>query len=261
MAGEVCALIFDCDGVLADTERDGHLPAFNAMFEEVGLPFQWSVADYAELVRIGGGKERLASVLTPRIFAEHLRKGETKEEALARWHAVKSRHFQELVRQGHLPARPGIARLITEALEKGWRVAVASTSAEESVRAVLESAVGTEFAARVRIFAGDIVAAKKPAPDIYEKALEELGMTADNAVAVEDSGQGCAAAVAAGLPVIVTVSRFTREDDFGAAALVVSDLGDVGRPCEVLDDSRGVMAGKTLVTLETVRAVGRFNAK
>lgn len=168
---ETRALIFDCDGVLADTERDGHLPAFNAMFDEEGLPFHWSDADYAKLVRIGGGKERVASVLTPQILAEHLGRDESKDDALARWHAVKSAHFQNLVRAGELPARPGVARLIGEALDRGWRVAVASTSAEDSVRAVLESAVGAGCAARVRIFAGDIVARKKPAPDIYVLSL------------------------------------------------------------------------------------------
>ena len=55
------ALIFDCDGVLADTERYGHLVAFNQTFEEFGLPVRWSVAEYQEKLKIGGGKERMAS--------------------------------------------------------------------------------------------------------------------------------------------------------------------------------------------------------
>ncbi len=221
------ALIFDCDGVLSDTERDGHLPAFNAAFEHFGLPVRWSQDDYARVLAIGGGKERLASLLTPEFIAEANLPTDPDEQRqlIATWHREKTARYTALIRSGALPARPGIARLAAEAEAAGWKLAVASTSAEESVRAVLEHAVGVEFAKRFAVFAGDAVSQKKPAPDIYLLALRELDIKADDAVAVEDSANGLKAALGAGIPTIVTQSSYTTDEDFTGAALVVDTLG------------------------------------
>ncbi len=138
------ALIFDCDGVLADTERDGHLPAFNRTFAEFGLPVRWSEEEYAEKLRIGGGKERMASLLTPAFVREAglPEDADGQRAAIAEWHARKTAIYTEMVAGGALPARPGVTRLIGEALDAGWTLAVASTSAEPSVRAVLEHVAG-----------------------------------------------------------------------------------------------------------------------
>ncbi|MEA4945430.1 MAG: HAD-IA family hydrolase [Propionicimonas sp.] len=235
------ALIFDCDGVLADTERDGHLPAFNAAFAEAGLPITWSEADYAEKVKIGGGKERIASVFTPDLDA---RIGATTAEQRADWikqlHLRKTALFTQRVADGLLPGRPGIHRIIADALAAGWTVAVASTSAEASVRAVLRHAAGDASYAQVHVFAGDVVKAKKPAPDIYLKVLEDLQLDPAECVVVEDSGIGVAAARAAGLTTVVTVSAFTAEDDFTGAALVLSDLGAPGAPPTVIASPDGI---------------------
>ena len=170
------ALIFDCDGVLADTERDGHLPAFNAAFKHFDLPVCWSEEEYAKKLTIGGGKERLKSLLTPEfIGAAHLPSDpQGLSDAVASWHAYKTDVYTDLVADGVMPGRPGIARIVTAAHDAGWTLAVASTSHEDSVRAVLEHAVGTDMAAHFSVFAGDIVAKKKPAPDIYLLALKEL---------------------------------------------------------------------------------------
>lgn len=230
------ALIFDCDGVLADTERDGHRPAFNAAFAEVGLPVSWSEDEYAEKLTIGGGKERMASLLTPEfVRANRLPSDpEGQRETLADLHRRKTAHYREIVRAGQLPARPGIARVVQEALDARWTLAVASTSAEESVRAVLEHAVGADNAAQFAVFAGDIVQAKKPDPAIYTLALEQLGLDPADAVVVEDSRNGLLAADAAGLRCVVTVSSYTVNEDMGEAVLVVSSLGDPGTPVVVL---------------------------
>ncbi len=168
------ALIFDCDGVLADTERDGHRPAFNETFAEVGLPVNWSEDEYAEKLRIGGGKERMASLLTDDfVRANGLPTDpEGQNDLLADWHKRKTARYKEIVLAGRLPARPGIRRIVEEALGARWTLAVASTSAEESVRAVLEHAVGAAAAEHFEVFAGDIVPAKKPDPAIYALALE-----------------------------------------------------------------------------------------
>lgn len=220
------ALILDCDGVLADTERSGHLPAFNAMYAEFGVPVRWSDEQYAELLRIGGGKERMRTLLTSEFVAAHGYPPDAagQDELIATWHRRKTAIYTEMVDRGDLPARPGIARLVKDAYDAGWALAVASTSAEASVRAVLVHAVGAELAVHVSVLAGDVVPHKKPAPDIYLLALERLGTGTDDAIVVEDSGNGVAAAVAAGLRTVVTVSAYTGGDDFTGAVLVVPDL-------------------------------------
>jgi HAD superfamily hydrolase (TIGR01509 family) len=226
----VSLLVFDCDGVLADTERDGHLPAFNQTFREFGLPVQWSDEEYAEKLRIGGGKERLATILTPELVhqAGLPQDAEARQAAIGRWHRRKTEIFVGLVEAGALPPRAGIGRLAAEADAAGWRLAVCSTSHEASVSAILRSAVGAALASRFVVLAGDIVERKKPAPDIYLLVLERLGTSADEAIVVEDSWNGLRAATAAGITTIVTPSAYTLDEDFGDAALVISSLGDPG---------------------------------
>jgi HAD superfamily hydrolase (TIGR01509 family) len=240
---DVPALIFDCDGVLADTERYGHLPAFNDTFAAFGVPVVWSDADYAQKVLIGGGKERMASLLTPEFLAaNNLPADEAGQRAmLAEWHRYKTSRYTALVADGAMPGRPGISRIVAEAAAAGWQLAVASTSAEPSVRAVLEHVVGLERAADFSVFAGDIVPAKKPDPAIYQLAVKTLGVQPDQAVVVEDSSNGMRAALAAGLACVVTVSTYTADEDFTGAALVVSSLGDPdGEPSTVLADPYGL---------------------
>jgi HAD superfamily hydrolase (TIGR01509 family) len=253
----VTALVFDCDGVLADTERHGHLPAFNATFEHFGLPVRWSEDDYAEKLRIGGGKERMASLFADPEFVREAGvpddDGE-RAELLASWHRFKTARFKQLVAEGRIPARPGIARVVTGALDEGWTVAVASTSAEESVRAVLAHAVGERAAAEVPVFAGDVVPAKKPDPAIYLLTAERLGLDPTDTLVVEDSRNGLLAATGAGLRCLVTVNGYTRDEDFAEAVLVVSELGDPGRPpVEVLANRSAAHPGP-LVTLDDLRA-------
>ena len=253
------ALIFDCDGVLADTEQYGHLPAFNQTFADFGVPVQWSVDEYAEKVKIGGGKERMRSILTPPLAETlGLQDADAADRAVLAWHQRKTEVYKGLVASGVMPPRPGIARIVQEAHDAGWTLAVASTSAEPAVRAVLQHAVGDDLAASFSVFAGDIVPAKKPAPDIYLLALRELGVDPQDALVVEDSANGLRAAAGAGLRTLVTVSGFTRGEDFGGAALVVSSLGDPGREqAEVLADPYGVgLSGTvTLTTLQTLLAL------
>ena len=233
------ALVFDCDGVLADTERDGHRPAFNETFAEFGIPVRWSVEEYGRLLAIGGGKERLATLFTPEnVEAYGLPAEPAEQQALvARWHKAKTARYTALIAAGVVPPRPGIARIAAEADAAGWQLAVASTSAEAAVRAVLEHAVGAQLASRFALFAGDVVPRKKPAPDIYLLALRELAVVPADVVVVEDSRNGLEAARAAGLATLVTVSSYTGGEDFTGAALVVTSLGDLpDEPATVLAD-------------------------
>ncbi|WP_099024498.1 HAD-IA family hydrolase [Mycolicibacterium palauense] len=230
------SLIFDCDGVLADTERFGHLPAFNAAFVELGVPMSWSEDDYARLVQIGGGKERIEAALAevgvdvdPTVVGDYVKS----------IHAVKTRIYRGMVDDGVMPPRAGVSRLICEALAEGWNVAVASTSAVESVRSVLGGAVG-DAGAEIPVFAGDMVPHKKPAPDIYQLAIAELAADPSATVVIEDSAVGLRAARAAGLACVVTPSSYTHGEDFSDASAVVSTLGDAAEPTTVLADPYGV---------------------
>jgi HAD superfamily hydrolase (TIGR01509 family) len=251
----VPALIFDCDGVLADTERFGHLPAFNQTFREFGLPVQWSDDEYGEKVKIGGGKERMRSLLTPEFVVEAgLPTDQAAQDAeVLRWHQRKTEIYVSIIAGGAIPPRPGIQRIITDAAKAGWTLAVASTSAEASVRSVLERAAG-DLASRFGVFAGDVVAHKKPAPDIYDFAVSRLGVAPGEAIVVEDSANGLRAARAANLTCAVTVSSYTRHEDFTDAALVVSSLGDPGTDIEVLADPYG-LAPRPFVLLTDLDAL------
>jgi HAD superfamily hydrolase (TIGR01509 family) len=243
----VTALIFDCDGVLADTERYGHLPAFNATFAQFGLPIRWTEEEYGEKLKIGGGKERMVSLFDdPAFAAAH------KKDEIAAWHQTKSAIFQKLVAE--LPPRPGIARIIGGALDQGWTVAVASTSAEASVRAVLQRAVGPDIAARVPVFAGDIVPAKKPDPAIYQLTVDQLRLDKADTLVIEDSRNGLLAATGAGLRCLVTVNGYTKDEDFTEAALVVSGLGDPGRPPVEVLANRGAARPGAFLVLDDLRA-------
>jgi HAD superfamily hydrolase (TIGR01509 family) len=245
----VPALVLDCDGVLADTERYGHLPAFNQAFEEFGLPVRWSDEEYARKVRVGGGKERMRTLLTPDFVAAAGLPADpaARDEQVARWHRRKTEIYTGIIRGGAIPPRAGVRRLAAAAQEAGWALAVASTSAEASVRSVLELAMGSELAARFSVFAGDVVPRKKPAPDIYAYAVHRLGLDPAAVVAIEDSRNGMLAALGAGLTCAVTTSAYTGREDFTGASLVVTSLGDPPpgeTVTEVLGDPLGAHPGR-----------------
>jgi HAD superfamily hydrolase (TIGR01509 family) len=234
-------LIYDCDGVLGDTEQFGHLVAFNQMWREVGVPWQWSVSEYGRKLKIGGGKERMSVLFGEPEFLKVFAPPATEEgrgELIGAWHKRKSAIYKEIVNAGRIPPRSGVKRLTEEALAAGWILAVASTSAQESVEAMLRRAMGEETAARFSlVLAGDVVKAKKPAPDIYLLAAERLAVQPAECVVIEDSNNGLVAAAAAGMKCVVTVSGYTREEDFSAARIVLTCLGDPGgEVCQVLEN-------------------------
>ncbi|MDJ0823037.1 MAG: HAD family hydrolase [Paracoccaceae bacterium] len=215
------ALIFDVDGTLAETE-ELHRRAFNETFAEVGLDWHWSRADYRRLLSTTGGKERIA---------RHMREiglgsGAVDIRAL---HAAKTKRYTALMAQGGLDLRPGIAALINEARNAALTLAVATTTSRPNVEALC---LATFQQPADQVFAvlacGDEVTAKKPAPDVYLLALQRLGLHPSQAVAFEDSTNGLRAALAAGLPTIVTPSAYTDKDDFTGALTVVDTVNDLG---------------------------------
>jgi HAD superfamily hydrolase (TIGR01509 family) len=258
------ALIFDCDGVLADTELHGHLAAFNQMWEKLGVPWRWSSEQYAVKLKIGGGKERMASLFQEPEFRKVFKVPESPEERkdlLAAWHKEKTAIYQQIIASGAIPPRSGIKRIAEAALGAGWKLAVASTSAKPSVDAVLVHVVGAATAQQFTVLAGDVVVAKKPAPDIYLLAVGKLGVEVKNSVAIEDSRNGLLSADSAGIPVLVTTSWFTREENFSEARLVVSALGDPAGERTSFSENRIARPVGEYVTLEDVAAVmeGRWD--
>jgi HAD superfamily hydrolase (TIGR01509 family) len=217
------ALIFDCDGVLVDTERDGHRVAFNKAFAAKGLADQWSVERYGELLSTAGGKERMRrhfdETQWPVPQAE-------RDEFIKGLHRQKTDLFMELIKSGELPLRPGIARIIDEAIAAGVKLAVCSTSNERAVQAVVEVLLGPERSKHIPVFAGDVVSAKKPDPAIYKLACSKLDLDPAKCVVVEDSNNGLRAALGANMRCIVTISSYSAGEDFSGASKIVNDLGD-----------------------------------
>ncbi|MBU9698743.1 HAD-IA family hydrolase [Rhodobacteraceae bacterium HSP-20] len=219
MRPEMEALIFDCDGVLVDTERDGHRAAFNAAFAAEGLSVEWSVERYGELLTTGGGKERMR-----RHFDETGWPEGDRDALIARLHRRKTDLFMELIEGGALPLRPGVARMVDAALGAGMRVAVCSTSNERAVETVVRVLLGPDRAARITVFAGDVVPKKKPDPAIYLLAAKTLCLTPAACVVVEDSHIGLRAAKGAGMRCVVTRSTYTHDEDFTGADRIVDHL-------------------------------------
>ena len=227
------ALIFDVDGTLADTERDGHRVAFNRAFAEAGLDWDWSVELYGELLDVAGGKERMRFYITQ--YQPDFKSPTDLDGFIANLHATKTKYYQQLVATGAIPLRLGVKRLLKEAKEQGMRLAIATTAALPNVTALLEHTLGSDSPSWFEVIAaGDIVPAKKPAPDIYQYVLQEMSLEAQDCLAIEDSLQGLQASSQVGLKTVVTINDYTKNQDFSGAILVLNHLGEPHQPFSVL---------------------------
>jgi HAD superfamily hydrolase (TIGR01509 family) len=226
---ELQCILWDVDGTLADTERDGHRVAFNMAFAEAGHTREWDVPTYGKLLAVTGGKERIQFDID---------RGDMHTmpyDEIANLHARKTVHYQSLIAEGRIPLRPGVRRLLDEAYEAGITLGVSTTTTPSALDALIEYSLGREWFDRFAVLAaGDIVPAKKPAPDIYTYAMEQLGVSAENTIALEDSENGWKSANAAKLKCVITVNDYTKIHDFDGADLVVSELGEPDRDAVVL---------------------------
>jgi len=217
------ALIFDVDGTLAETEEI-HRRAFNESFAHFGLDWHWSAALYAELLLVTGGKERM------RHFAAREGKplSDLTDGRLAELHRYKTTRFGELIAAGACALRPGVVELLNVARARNQRLAIATTTSRDNVDALLRATLGERGLGLFDpIVAGEDVVDKKPAPDVYLKALDLLGLPACECLAIEDSRNGLISASAAGIPVLITRSAYFRHETFDGAFAVVESLTEL----------------------------------
>jgi HAD superfamily hydrolase (TIGR01509 family) len=244
------ALLFDVDGTMADTEREGHRVAFNAAFAEAGLDWQWGEALYGKLLEVTGGKERI------RFYLDRFNTGFDEPADLdgfiAGLHQSKTRHYNTLMAEGLIPLRTGVQRLLQEARDHGLHLAIVTTTTPDNVFALLNSTLGEEGTSWFDVIAaGDVVPAKKPAPDIYHWAMDRLAVGPDRCLALEDSHNGVLSVLASGIrSLLVTVNGYTRDEDFSGAGLILDHLGDPGVPCHAI---QGDLQGREMVDVALLK--------
>lgn len=245
------AVLFDVDGTLAETE-EYHRQAFNAVFAAHGFDHSWSVEQYRELLKVTGGKERLAAYFAAQGV-------DVPDARIRELHLAKNARYAQGVAAGSAQLRPGVQRLMAEARSAGVRLGIATTTSEVNLDALLRPMLGRNWSAAFAcVVAGDQVARKKPAPDVYVACLHRLDIAPAEAVAIEDSAVGVRAARAAGIPVLVTPSRYTEHDDFSLADATVPDLGEPDRRWEqaVAGFPAGYVQLENLRQLAAVRGAG-----
>ena len=240
------ALIFDVDGTLAETE-ELHRQSFNQTFEQFKLGWHWDPELYKELLQTTGGKERMI-----RYVEAYRPEQRAVLEQLPALHRTKTRSYLDLLGKGALKLRPGIERLVHEAIEEGVKLAIATTSTPLNVKALLRSTLGEDSPNWFAIAAGDVVVRKKPDPAVYFEALEALEIGPRHAVAFEDSQNGLRAAREAGISVVATPSLYLTAEDFSGAAIVVSNLGEPDKPYEHLGGASLPQPWVTLGALQSL---------
>lgn len=224
------AVVFDVDGTLVDSERYGHRVAFNLAFEEFGLPYFWGEAEYGALLRTTGGQRRIEGYLAAQGVEDE------RAALAAALHERKTAIMTGLIEEGRISARPGVTRLLADLAGAGSVLAVATTGSRGWVERVLaRSTPDATFAVMVT---GSDVEARKPDPEAFVQAVAQLGLSASDVVAVEDSAEGLASARGAGLRCAVVVNGYTEDHDLTGADLVLDGFGQSGDPARVLADPR-----------------------
>ena len=248
------AIFFDQDGVIIDTERDGHRVSFNETFMEFGFTFAWGVDEYHELLQISGGKERMKHYLNTKGFGKPVPPEEV-DDLIARMHKRKTALFIEMIESGRLPLRPGIHRFMREAMAAGLKLGVCTTSNEKAAHAI-----ATQILKDIKfevVLAGDVVEKKKPAPDIYNLALQKTGLRPEEVFVVEDSRNGVVAGKAAGMRVLATTNVYTEKENLSPAEVIVSCLGDPDGEKAILRKGPAAVVSDGVVHVEAVvRAFG-----
>ncbi|MCB1725734.1 MAG: HAD-IA family hydrolase [Gammaproteobacteria bacterium] len=250
--GRLEALVFDVDGTLADTERDGHRVAFNRAFRDAGLDWDWTPELYGRLLTVTGGKERIRHYLDR--YNPDFERPAAFDDFVAGLHRAKTAHYTAMIAEGAIPLRPGVRRLLEQAREQGVRLAIATTTTPENVSALIGSTLPAGAMAWFEVVgAGDIVPSKKPAPDIYTWVLDQMQLPPGEVVAFEDSGHGVTSARDAGIGcIVVTTNGYTEAQDFAHASVVLDSLGDPDKPAKAI---AGPQPARGYIDLDVLRAL------
>lgn len=249
---KLAALIFDVDGTLADTERDGHRVAFNRAFTVAGLGWDWTVSLYGDLLKVTGGKERIRYYVD--YYNTNFQRPTDLDGFIKQLHADKTRHYTEMLALGMIPLRTGVKRLLDEARNAGVRLAIATTTTPENVVALLQNTTPPIPESWFEVIAaGEIVSTKKPAPDIYHYTLQQMGLRPDQCIAIEDSENGLVSAREAGLTTVITINDYTLAQDFSEAALVVDHMGEREQPFSVLNGAN--VNGNNYLSLDLLKYI------
>ncbi|SFV85606.1 Hypothetical protein CbbY [hydrothermal vent metagenome] len=226
------ALIFDVDGTLANTERDGHLVAFNLAFKELGLDWHWSNELYHQLLEVTGGQLRIKHYIKnykPEFKCDDV------DVFAKETHALKTKIYVRLVDAGDIPLRTGVVRLFKAARDAGLRLAIATTTTPANVDALIINTLGREALDWFEVIgAGDVVPNLKPAGDIYHWVLDKMGLKAQECIVFEDSQNGIVSATEAHLKTLVTVNEYTKSHSFEGALVVLDNLGEPNQPFTVI---------------------------
>jgi len=250
---KLTTLLFDVDGTLAETEEI-HRQSFNRSFAQKGLDWHWSRQVYAGLLAVTGGKERIRYYLANQL-PEFTVPGDL-DEFIAALHASKTMIYTETMATGNVPMRPGVKRLINEARQSGLRLGIATTTTPANVSALLQHNLAPDAESWFEVIAaGGVVPAKKPAPDIYHYAMQAMGVSPAECLAIEDSENGLRSARAAELQTLVTVSEYTRDHNFDGAVLVLDQLGEPDSPFQVLSGAAG---GHKMVTVDLLQELSAW---
>ncbi len=242
------ALIFDVDGTLADTEET-HRRAFNDAFADFGFEWQWDRDLYRELLRVGGGKQRIRRYMETRHRDVSIKSG--LDGIIADLHKRKTELYGRRLGCGAVPLRPGVERLIGQAHDEGIRIAIATTTSRANVDRLFADTMGSGALGWFEVIgSGEWVAEMKPSPEIYLRVLEEMALSPDACLALEDSANGLKAAMAANVATVITPATYTLDDDFSGALAVISDFGEPGRPFRVL---AGDVCEKTFADTDLLR--------
>lgn len=250
MSKSLKALIFDVDGTLAETEHSCHRVSFNLAFAEAGLDWHWDENIYGPMLAITNGKARIRQYATE-VKQMAFDSPAALKQFVNEVHAIKTRHSVRMLADGLISLRPGVARLLTEARQQGLRLALATTTTKVNALALLEATLPPGGVNWFEVMAtGEMFENRKPAPDVYRYVMEQLGLTAGQCLAFEDSWPGLTSARRANLRTVVTVAHYTRNDDLSGATLLLNHLGEPDKPFTVL---AGNAHGKTYFDVALAR--------